>query len=285
MLKPTYIMAQKITTQHLGKIQETLIIPLLGRVQVSKRNTGFFYDKKALEIVERLDYDFAKFDAAFPTLEGAVLRTRVMDKWLLDILKQHPRACITELGCGLNTRCDRLDNGQATWFDLDLPDVQIIWQHFFEETDRRHFLAYSAFDSAWVEEVKKQNAPTHIFIMEGSVIYFEEEKVKQLWKMIANHFPNAYLIFDSVHPNWMQQQNNNHAMKEVEARIKWSLDDVYAIEYWDKRYRILRNEDLLSPSKNIRKLYPWWILASIPFAKRLYKNALNGYFVNMAKIR
>ncbi len=281
----TQLMTTKIDTQQLGQIQETLIIPLLGRVQVSKRKSGFFYDKKALEIVKKLDYDFSKFDAAFPTLEGAVLRTRVMDKWLSDLLKRHPKSCIVELGCGLNTRCDRLDNGQATWYDLDLPDVQAIWKHFFEESSRRKFLAHSAFDELWVQEVKANSEGPYVFIMEGSVVYFEEKMVQGLWKMLADNFPNSHLIFDSVSSTWGNQQHTNHAMKAVEARLKWVIDDIYNIEAWDERYRILKHENLLSPSKQIRKIYPWWILASTPFAKLIYGDAIDGYFVNMAKVR
>lgn len=279
-------MNTKINTQQLGKIQETLIIPLLGRVQVSKRNTGFFYDKKALEIVEKLDYDFSKFDAAFPTLEGAVLRTRVMDKWLSDLLLRYPDICVVELGCGLNTRCDRLDNGKATWFDLDLPDVQEIWLQFFEENSRRKFLPYSAFDSAWIQAVKKNcNAEHFVFLMEGSVVYFDEKMVKGLWKMIADNFPNAFLIFDSINTKWLQQQNKNHAMKAVEARLKWAIDDIYEIESWDQRFRILKHENLLYPSREIRKIYPWWILVSAPFAKLIFGDAVSGYFVNMGRVR
>lgn len=278
-------MATKINLKQLGTVQETLMIPLLGRVQVSKRNTGFFYDKKALEIVEKLDYDYSKFNAAFPTLEGAVLRTRVMDKWLTQLLKRQPNSCVVELGCGLNTRCDRLDNGQATWFDLDLPDVHDIWQYFFEESERRRFLPYSAFDEAWVEPVKAAQAEHHIFIMEGSVVYFEEEKVRALWKMIADNFPNSHVIFDTVNQDWLKQQNHNHAMKAVQARLKWAIDFIHDIEQWDSRYRILKHENLLFPSKDVRSIYPWWIRASAHFSKLLYGDAVSGYFVNMAKIR
>jgi len=278
-------MKRKITTKELGTIQETLIIPLLGRVQVSKRNTGFFYDKKALEIVKKLDYDFSKFDAAFPTLEGSVLRTRVIDHWVKHLLKNNAQSTIVELGCGLNTRCDRLDNGQAMWFDLDLPDVHDIWQHFFEESNRRCFLPYSAFDEAWVKEVKAMSNGPYIFIMEGSAIYFEEHEVRNLWKMIADNFPNSYVLFDTANSSWLRQQNQNHAMKHVEARLKWAVDDIHDIELWDERYRILQHESLLFPSKAIRKLYPWWILATTPFSKLLYGNAVKGYYINMAKIR
>jgi O-methyltransferase involved in polyketide biosynthesis len=33
-------------------------------------------------------------------------------------LTQHPTGTIIEIGCGLNTQFERLDNGQAQWFEL-----------------------------------------------------------------------------------------------------------------------------------------------------------------------
>jgi O-methyltransferase involved in polyketide biosynthesis len=38
---------------------------------------------------------------------------------------------MVELGTGLNTRFERLDNGRVHWFDLDLPDVMALRRVFF----------------------------------------------------------------------------------------------------------------------------------------------------------
>ncbi|MDB9524576.1 hypothetical protein PN498_01130 [Oscillatoria sp. CS-180] len=41
----------------LGPVQETLLIPLLGRVGQTQNGNGLIHDEKAVQIVESLDYD------------------------------------------------------------------------------------------------------------------------------------------------------------------------------------------------------------------------------------
>ncbi|MEG3847795.1 hypothetical protein QT971_12285 [Microcoleus sp. herbarium19] len=38
---------------------------------------------------------------------------------------------IVEIGCGLNTRFERVDNGQVRWFDLDMPDSIAVRKKYF----------------------------------------------------------------------------------------------------------------------------------------------------------
>ena len=38
-------------------------------------------------------------------------------------LKNHPRACVVNLGCGLDTTFSQVDNGQARAYNLDFPDA------------------------------------------------------------------------------------------------------------------------------------------------------------------
>ena len=45
----------------LGPVQETLLIPLLGRARETQTDSGLIQDNKAVEIVNTLDYDFSKW--------------------------------------------------------------------------------------------------------------------------------------------------------------------------------------------------------------------------------
>ncbi|MEL6777615.1 MAG: hypothetical protein AAFO06_10190 [Cyanobacteria bacterium J06597_16] len=46
---------------NLGPVQETLLIPLLGRAVETQKGSGLIRDKKAVEIVDASDYDFSKW--------------------------------------------------------------------------------------------------------------------------------------------------------------------------------------------------------------------------------
>jgi O-methyltransferase involved in polyketide biosynthesis len=51
----------------LSDVSKTLLIPLWGRAQLSKEHSSPINDTKAIEIVEKIDYDFSTFDYDFST--------------------------------------------------------------------------------------------------------------------------------------------------------------------------------------------------------------------------
>ena len=57
---------------------------------------------------------------------------------LVILLKKYPKATIINIGCGLDNRFERVDNGQIDFFDLDLPDIIEIKKQLFNETTRYH---------------------------------------------------------------------------------------------------------------------------------------------------
>lgn len=107
---------------RLDAVQETLLIPLYGRAVETRRRHPLLRDPRAVQIVARVDYDFTGLSSD-QSLAGAVLRTSSYDAWARRFLAAHPAGTVVEIGTGLNTRFDRLDNGTARWFDLDLPEV------------------------------------------------------------------------------------------------------------------------------------------------------------------
>ncbi|MEM9504654.1 MAG: class I SAM-dependent methyltransferase, partial [Cyanobacteria bacterium P01_E01_bin.43] len=158
-------------TVDLGPVQETLLIPLLGRAAETLKENGLIRDPKAVEIVAALDYDFAKWQKS-KALAGATLRTRMFDQDVQAFLAKHPTGTVVEIGCGLNTRFERLDNGQARWFDLDLPDSLALRRQFFQDEPRRTMLEASVLDTDWMEPVAATGGPW-CFISEAVIIYLE----------------------------------------------------------------------------------------------------------------
>jgi O-methyltransferase involved in polyketide biosynthesis len=102
---------------RLGSVQETLFIPLAARADQTRRKHPVLRDPKAVEMVRSIDYHTVKYGRGVGG-SVTVLRTAIMDFWVRSFLAAHPAGTVVEIGTGLNTRFERVDNGQVHWFDL-----------------------------------------------------------------------------------------------------------------------------------------------------------------------
>ena len=185
---------------ELGPVQETLLIPLLARARETEKPRGLLHDPRALEIVRLLDYDFAKWEGG-RSLAGAMLRARMFDRYVEGFLQSYPHGTVVELGCGLDTRFERLDNGKVRWFDLDLPDVIALRRRFFDDTPRRSMIAASLLDCAWMEQVEDAGGPW-MFVAEAVLIYFDALDAQCAFSSLAGRFPGPASPLTPPPPKW-----------------------------------------------------------------------------------
>ena len=140
---------------ELGNVQRTLLLPLWGRAAETQKANPLLVDQTALAIVKAVDYDFQTMAGNLSPLTQLawIMRSVWTDEVVRGFLAKHPAATIVNVGCGLDTTFDRVDNGTLTWYDLDLPDVIDLRRHFIPETDRRIFISASLLESGWMEHV------------------------------------------------------------------------------------------------------------------------------------
>ncbi len=215
---------------ELGDVQETLLIPLYARAVETRKRNGMLSDPRAVEMVDAIDYDFTRFDGA-KSLLGANLRTLLFDGWVSDFLRQHPTGTVVEIGTGLNTRFERLDNGTAHWIDLDLPDVIELRRAFFEDTDRRRMLAASVTDPAWTDAVREAPGP-YFLAAEAVLIYLEEHQVRSVFDLIAERLPGALLALETAAGRMVDRQDSHDVLAEMAVRMRWRCEDPAALERW-----------------------------------------------------
>lgn len=194
----------------LDSISETLLIPLYYRAIETQRQDAMIKDEKAVELIKQLSsegpfrYNSDWFKQTPMSEANKVLRimlTRQMDRYVWDFLSRHPKAVAVHIGCGLDSRFERVDNGQVEWYDLDLPDVIELRRKFIgDEGERYHLLACSVLEDAWMETVMAHRGSSFLFLAEGVFMYFEEAQVKSLVLKLCDHFPGAELVFDAWRP-------------------------------------------------------------------------------------
>jgi O-methyltransferase involved in polyketide biosynthesis len=268
----------------LGPVQRTLLIPLLGRARETQRARGLLRDHKAVEIVKRLDYDFSKWEGG-PSLAGSCLRTVMFDRFVQDFLARAPRGTVVEIGCGLNTRFDRIDNGQATWFDIDLPDAIALRRRFFEDAPRRTMIAASVLEAGWHSRVAATNGPW-MFVAEAVLIYLDAADARLALLSLAERFPGAFIAFDTTSGKMVDAQAKHDAMRHLprESWYRWRCDDPLKIESWGGGLQIVATKTFFDAEREALARLPFRMSFAIRFLPFLVRSKISGYRVNLAEV-
>ena len=265
----------------LGPVQETLLIPLLGRARETTKTNGLLGDPKAVEIVNTLDYDFSKWEGG-RSLVGACLRTRMFDRYVEDFLSQNPGGTVIELGCGLNTRFERVDNGIAQWFDVDLPDVIALRRLFFRDTPRRNMVEASALDEQWIAAVSATGGPW-IVVAEAVLIYLDSQDARRVIELIAGGLAGVRIAFDTTSQSMVEKQSKHDAMRHLppESWFRWGCDDPRVVESWNSGLRLASSKTFLDADEDLVARFPTplrWIVRYLPWVLR---SAVEGYRLNL----
>jgi O-methyltransferase involved in polyketide biosynthesis len=236
----------------LSGVSRSMLSCLWGRAQLSKKYSSLFYDKKAIELVEKIDYDelaasddgpsdglqLSFFHVAqqldLPLFGLFTLRARQFDEMAEKYMAEHPRASVVNLGAGLDTTFYRVDNGLIHWYDLDLPEVIDVRRELLPEPDRVTYIAKSIFNPSWCADVK--HTEEGVFMIAGGVLHwFEEPQVKQFLSMLADNFHGGEIVFSALsllddHFGWWGE--DILSSEQLQA-VKAALFDTIR-EWWKK---------------------------------------------------
>jgi len=229
-----------VSLTKLKNVPKTLLIPLIARCVETRKENGIIKDPKSVEILESLDYDFSKSGLFLPLQLGVCLRTLIFDEQILKFLSKNPDAVVVNLGSGLDTRFPRVDNGRVRWFDLDLSESIEVRKRFFKETDRHRFIAKSALDPSWMDEIPKDG--NTLIIAEGLCMYFTESEMKSLILNIKDSFPGSQFLLEVFSPR-LVKSNKNRGKSQLDRKaaelLKWGIESGKEIESWFEGVRFV----------------------------------------------
>lgn len=221
------------TVHNLSTVSRSLLIPLYYRAMESLRPDALVRDPKAVELVGRLDVDFSDVRKLKDEQVNYLLRMREFDRRARAFLAEHPAGVIVDLGCGLDTRFERVDNGQVAWYGLDLPEVIEMRKELLDETPRSHFIGCSVLDFSWMDALSGQTGI--LFLAEAMLVYLEEADVKRLVRALTERFPGAELVCDAYAPVVVRL----HPRPPAVPRPRWGLKDDRDVEAWAPGIRLL----------------------------------------------
>lgn len=233
---------QKVGVQDMRGVPETMLIPLWARAEETKSPNAIIDDPKAVEIVASIDYDFSRFDQSKYTQLGCAVRTNLFDEATIDFVRRRPGAVVVNLGAGLDTRFERLSEQCVKfdfWIDLDLPEAIRLRRKFFAETPNRILASGSAFCTEWMEMPELQNRPL-LIIAEGLLMYFPESEVRSLMVKIAERFPGAEMLAETLGLFPVGRAKRHETVKATQdaPEFLWGIKHRREMERWDSRIHL-----------------------------------------------
>ncbi len=266
----------------LGSVQKTLLLPLWGRAAETRKNRPLLMDNTAVRIIDAINYDFTTIkNTVNPLIRTAwIARSIYFDDRIRAFLEKHPSGTIVNIGCGLDTTYDRIDNGTARWYELDFPDVIELRKQYIRPGDRRIFLAGSVLDDAWYDMISEKSNVLLLFA--GVIYYFAEDTVKSLFNTFGEKFGKCDILFDYASVKGMNMSNKRLLEKsgmDSEARLRWGIDDIFEIEKWDKAIKVLESIPMYSEHK---KKYPLFRRIGMTISDRMKVMSLAHVEINRA---
>ena len=204
-----------MSEKKLGVVEDTLYVPMLGRIYASENCRNILYDKKALELKNQMPEGMIENDTQTQyTYLASAARSANVDRYIADFIKRKPDGVIVQLGCGLETTYYRDDNGHTKWYGVDLPDVIEYRRSLLPEAERETYIAGDAFKKDWIEQIRAAHPNASLLVTaSGLFYYFEKEQVLSLIRMLQN-YGDVELLFDTVNKSGMTMMQKKH-MKTV----------------------------------------------------------------------
>ena len=199
----------------LGIVEDTLFIPMVGRIYASEHCPQILYDEKALAMKEKLPSGLLKQNRPSQyTLLASASRSANMDRYIRAFLARSPDGVIVQLGCGLETTYYRCGSRTARWYAVDLPHVIAYRRTLLPEPERETYLAGDAFTNDWIKQIRADSPSAPLLVSAGGLFhYFDRTKIIPFFRMLQP-FGDVEVVFDAVSKSGMAMMRKKY-MEQV----------------------------------------------------------------------
>ena len=233
--------------------QETLLITLYAKAQP---DNPLFFDPMAQAIMDKVDYDFSRLHIPYKTIVLVCQRAKKLDAFARGFLAENPEGVVLQLGCGLDSRFWRVDNGRVNWYDLDMPPVIELRRQFFAGNERNNLITSSVTDLEWMDAVSADGRPV-LVVAEGLLMYLDEADVRRLVLRLHEAFPGCQLVADVFSRMTARSAGNHPSLKRTGASIGWGIDDPHEMESWERGLHLLE-EWFFTSDPDLARLNFWY---------------------------
>ncbi len=221
---------------------KTLYIPLYGKAMMSKN--GFFEDKTAEAIVDSCGYDFEDVDKSEKLAVFLAMRAMQYDQLVEKFIEKCPDCIVLHLGCGLDSRCNRITLGAKRWYDVDFPEVIELRRRHFTENEVYRMIASSVTRLSWLDKVE-YSGETVLVIAEGLSMYLTMEVMTALMTEFGRRFKKTAFLFDAYSDAAAKLSKLKNPINKMDAKISFSMSDPAALEYRVKNAHCVINRSII----------------------------------------
>ena len=205
----------------MDSVNKTLYIPLYGKAYVSRKGI-ILYDPKAEKIWEAEGFPLKGKSKSKWLAYYMGMRSAVMDNWVKEQMKLYPEAVVLHLGCGMDSRCQRIDMDNAQWYDVDFPEVIEERNRYYKESPSYHMIGGDVREGAWLENIKADEA---IVVMEGLSMYLKRKELEMVLSRLTKHFSKVILLMDCYTTFAAKASKYKNPINDVGVTTVYGIDD------------------------------------------------------------
>ena len=218
-------------------VEETGLLTLYSKALESQSADPILKDTLAEALIAKFDPILRQKDGAMarqlrnravdPRLNvHLALRSRKYDDYARAFLAVNPAGVIVNMGCGLDMRFFRIDNGQMQFYDLDLPKVIHLKRQLCPVNDRYHLLAKSVLDFSWLDQIEAQGEPV-LLLAEGIFMYLPESDVRDLVLALQKSFPESDMVCEFTNRTWVEGLWGKMAQMKMQHQLKMQSQSAF----------------------------------------------------------
>ena len=222
---------------------------LYARAKETKKQNAKIRDEIAVELVEKLDYDFSKADKDKAMSCGVIARTIVLDRMVRQYLEKHENTVVVNIACGLDTRCYRMK----------------IRRQFLLETGPIYQIAKSAMDDSYVDDID-YHGENVLVIMEGLTMYLCEKDIRKIFSIIEKSFQKVTIMVETMSP-FVVKHVKEKSIEGSNAKFTWGVENGTELQKIVPNFSILQEVSLVEGMKELMPVY--CVIGKIPAVRNI----------------
>ncbi|MGM0432773.1 MAG: class I SAM-dependent methyltransferase, partial [Spirochaetota bacterium] len=163
-----------------------------------------------------------------------LLRARKFDEFVRKYLLEYPykTTCI-QLGCGLDSRHQRVGTLCRHWYDIDLPEMIRLRKNYYQDSTTYTMIGCTAADhSSWLESIELDEKPV-LLLAEGLMMYLSRDEVRELLNAVCDKTVGSVQCMFDVFSKLAAKKIPRHpSLKAAGTTVQWGCNDPREIETW-----------------------------------------------------